>query len=724
MANCRENAATSSVAHPGHGGSIPRPLCGPRDACPSRLPAVRLLPPQHPMQSKSLRATALLSLSLGVLTTGSCLAQASATALPSQSDPNKNNDDVGGLPTFLLKVPGGNVQMGMPVETFVEACSQAVYPFNPKFAYRDAAKKFATAMRRSSSMIGRKPVAVDTFFLGKWPVKNSEYQVFVDKMRAAQIDVRPPLHWWREGCPKDFEKHLPKIRKAFPKDPRGALYYWERHGHTLPYKTQDEKGKSIADHPVVFVSWRDANAFAASIGMRLPTEKELSRAMRGDGTRTWPGDANTPDVYNGKMLELLGMAKSTDLHTKPVGTVAGAVGPYGHLDMFGQVWQLVGDLGFGPIHDMPSFLKSWKQIEKHKTARILDRKPPFSVSKALAKGGSYLSYGEPVQLMLDTRAPLETSDALESVGFRLAKSIAPGYDFLYSLQRVEFDTGAFKNDQALALDRLVGAERYTLAANGFPSDYEAIAFAPVNWLVDATKVKSAKLKTTVAATQTRPMLIGALATTAKFENGTKQGLYSVFYRQAGIPRELLDAVKTGHKELVKARKAAEKKAKMEAKAGIKKKDKKDDKKKKKQAPARKWRMVTKKYGLKDEDVISPGGKNGNLGYVYIDGVKVATDRDAFLLSTRGKVVSYLAGTKKKPVKGNPTPSTLTIEAGQEGKSLAKMHFGIPLTSKDAVRNRNIVVFDLHALLDQAAPSADKPWRLPQPASAAPAKKKK
>ena len=152
------------------------------------------------MQSQSLHTTVLLSLSLGARSLSPCIAQSparstSSTAMAGQeqdTDPAKN-DTVSGLPTFLLKVPSGNVLMGMPVETFIEACSQAVYPFNPKFAYRDATKNLATAMRRSSSVIGRKPVPVDTFFLGKWPVKNSEYITYVDQRRAArELDAKGP----------------------------------------------------------------------------------------------------------------------------------------------------------------------------------------------------------------------------------------------------------------------------------------------------------------------------------------------------------------------------------------------------------------------------------------------------------------------------------------------------------------------------------------------------
>ncbi|MCK5941189.1 MAG: SUMF1/EgtB/PvdO family nonheme iron enzyme, partial [Planctomycetes bacterium] len=309
------------------------------------------------MQTTSLRAQAL-SLSLGALslalTAGTTTAQGpSAAQLPDGG--NQPND--GTLPSFLLKVPGGEVQMGMEVEAFVQACAEAAFEFNPDIAHKAATDKFVQAMRRSSSMLGRKKVHVDTFYLGKWPVKNSEYVVFVDAERAAKRDIRPPMHWWREGDKQAYEKALPEMRKEFPKTENAPLLYWERHGFELTYKVQNEKGESIADYPVVYVSWRDANRFAASLGMRLPTEKEMTRAMRGDGSHTWPG-GQQDDTWSRKKLELLGMAKTSDLNNKPVGTIAGAVGPFGHVDMFGQVWQLCGDLGFDPIHgNMDDWLK-------------------------------------------------------------------------------------------------------------------------------------------------------------------------------------------------------------------------------------------------------------------------------------------------------------------------------------------------------------------------------
>ena len=308
--------------------------------------------------------------------------------------------------------------------------------------------------------------------------------------------------------------------------------------------------------------------------------------------------------------------------------------------------------------------------------------------------------------MIDARAPMQTSAVFESMGFRLAKSLLPGYDFLYSLKRIQFDSSAFQKNQALAMDQLVGGERYTLSESGFPSDYEAVAFAPANWLFD---LKQMRLKTLNEGSQTKPLLIGAIASSAKFENGTKPGLYSVFFRAAGIPKELRDAVKQGHKAVVKARKEAEKAAKNAAKG--KKKDE-DDKKEQDKKPT-KWRIVAKRFGLTDDDLADPKAANGDLGFVRIDDVDIPTDRDAYILATKGKMVSVFDGTKKKAAFSEPVPSTLTIEPGPKGKedkAVAKFTFGIPLLARNP---KKVVVFHLHATLDQPPPTPDKPWRLPK-----------
>ncbi|HEY1012293.1 MAG TPA: SUMF1/EgtB/PvdO family nonheme iron enzyme, partial [Herpetosiphonaceae bacterium] len=114
-------------------------------------------------------------------------------------------------------------------------------------------------------------------------------------------------------------------------------------GHPLPLNAFDPVGLaawnadgtfplSLTDHPVVNVTWADADAYCAWRAKRLPTEAEWERAAKGDGQPTWPWG----DQWN---LENANIAESGRGTTAPVGTHPGGAGPYGTLDLAGNVWE-------------------------------------------------------------------------------------------------------------------------------------------------------------------------------------------------------------------------------------------------------------------------------------------------------------------------------------------------------------------------------------------------
>jgi serine/threonine protein kinase len=89
------------------------------------------------------------------------------------------------------------------------------------------------------------------------------------------------------------------------------------------------------DHPVIGVTWEQANAYCQWKNKRLPKEAEWEAAGRGSGSDPqlypWGKDSHPP----GKLPED---------NTYAVGTISFNISPWGVYDMVGNVWEWVGEL--------------------------------------------------------------------------------------------------------------------------------------------------------------------------------------------------------------------------------------------------------------------------------------------------------------------------------------------------------------------------------------------
>jgi len=166
------------------------------------------------------------------------------------------------------------------------------------------------------------------------------------------------------------------------------------------------------DHPMVNVSWNDANAYAEWAGAGLPTEAEWERAARGGDDRkyvwgnAWPPPRGTCNCADEKCHQIYQTGKFLTGYsdgfafTSPVDSFA--PNPYRLYDMVGNVWQWCAD---------------WYDDNYYTTAIATNPRGPNKGTGRVLRGGSWSS-GDQQELRVTHREWDDPEHISNCTGFR------------------------------------------------------------------------------------------------------------------------------------------------------------------------------------------------------------------------------------------------------------------------------------------------------------------
>lgn len=185
----------------------------------------------------------------------------------------------------------------------------------------------------------------------------------------------------------------------------------------------------LDDHPVVHVTFADAQAYARWAGKDLPTEAEWEFAARGglDGAEYAWGDQLTPDgrhlanLWQGE-FPFQNRAEDRFERTSPV--AAFPANPFGIYDMIGNVWEWTADW-FAPKHQadaqkaccIPENPRGGREDASYDPAL-----PDIRIPRKVIKGGSHLcapNYCRRYRPAARHAEPVDTSTS--HVGFRCVR---------------------------------------------------------------------------------------------------------------------------------------------------------------------------------------------------------------------------------------------------------------------------------------------------------------
>jgi formylglycine-generating enzyme required for sulfatase activity len=260
----------------------------------------------------------------------------------------------------LVTVPAGPFTMGISEEQALALAEH--FEWAVEFGMGYQTPTFASERPQHQ-------VTLPEYAIGRYPVTNAEYRVFVEASGHV-----PPKHWHEGRMPEEE-----------------------------------------ADHPLRLVTWYDARTYSGWLRertgqeYRLPSEAEWEKAARGSGGRLWPWG----DEWDAGRVRWQVTAPPV---TSPVGSHSPAGdSPYGCADMAGNVAEWCSsEMKKYPYRAGDGREKPWRET------RVRKQRKKLLVIRGGGWNAQHAGY-----LLCVTRVGAYPDSAFEAGGFRLARGPGP-----------------------------------------------------------------------------------------------------------------------------------------------------------------------------------------------------------------------------------------------------------------------------------------------------------